>query len=94
MNLREASHCPNCERLAKLEEKPLEAMERIATLDEENVRLQRQLATALVMDFMSAGGHPGIRRRFPYILSCAPLPSANGCTTAPTKPLLPITWRR
>jgi predicted nucleic acid-binding Zn-ribbon protein len=39
MKLPETSHCPNCqqltERIAKLEEKLLEAMERISRLEEE-----------------------------------------------------------
>ena len=50
MKLPETSHCPNCqqltERIAKLEEKLLEAMERISRLEEENARLKQQLAAA------------------------------------------------
>jgi predicted nucleic acid-binding Zn-ribbon protein len=50
MKLREASPCLNCEhltqRVATLEDKLLQAMERIAKQEEENARLQQQLADA------------------------------------------------
>ena len=50
MKLREASPCLNCEhltqRVALLEAKLLQAMERIAKLEEENAGLQQQLAAA------------------------------------------------
>ena len=51
MKLPETSHCANCEkmteRLAKLEGKFLEAMERMAKLEEENASLKQRLAAAL-----------------------------------------------
>jgi transposase len=50
MKLREASPCLNCEHLAQrvatLEDKLLQAMQRIAKLEEENAGLQQQLAAA------------------------------------------------